>query len=555
VSLRYSKYVILIIVTTLIFSFISLQLIELLISNIKPLSHTVISLYIEHLKTALKILPIFVMILIFLQRVNYNNVLNKIKLVIDKNKIVLLVFLALFFIFTNIISYFAYFHLPQLDATWVFFQTKIFATGNLFAPAPQLPEFFPSNIIVHNNKWFSYTSPGHSLILLPFYFLKVAWVTGPILGTLTIFLIYKIAMRLFDRKVALLSLFLATFSPFMLFLFASYDFHTSSLLFSTLAIYLTIMIDNNRRLIPIFLGISLGLVFLSRPYTGLVISLVIVLYLLLTKKYKIIPLVVIGFLPFLVFHLYYNYRLTDNCLITPYGIVNKTHALGFSKDIGMATYDIKGHNIIKALINLCYNIFTLSFQLYGWLFFSLIFFILSFWLKKKKESYLLYAIFFSLLLFHFFYWFHGVTPWGVKYVTEALPALIILSALTIIYSTKLSRSFKTTFIMVAIIYNLIFFIPKTFLFFAKGKWGENSMIYNTVKNAGIKNAIIFIKESDLPNNFEYRSGFNYNEPFLKSDLIFAVDLGEKNHLLLNQYSNKKRYIFDCETNTLNYISK
>jgi hypothetical protein len=109
--------------------------------------------------------------------------------------------------------------------------------------------------------------------------------------------------------------------------------------------------------------------------------------------------------------------------------------------------------------------------------------------------------------------------------------------------------------MVAIIYNLIFFIPKTFLFFAKGKWGENSMIYNTVKNAGIKNAIIFIKESDLPNNFEYRSGFNYNEPFLKSDLIFAVDLGEKNHLLLNQYSNKKRYIFDCETNTLNYISK
>jgi hypothetical protein len=221
----------------------------------------------------------------------------------------------------------------------------------------------------------------------------------------------------------------------------------------------------------------------------------------------------------------------------------------------MATYDIKGHNIIKALINLCYNIFTLSFQLYGWLFFSLIFFILSFWLKKKKESYLLYAIFFSLLLFHFFYWFHGVTPWGVKYVTEALPALIILSALTIIYSTKLSRSFKTTFIMVAIIYNLIFFIPKTFLFFAKGKWGENSMIYNTVKNAGIKNAIIFIKESDLPNNFEYRSGFNYNEPFLKSDLIFAVDLGEKNHLLLNQYSNKKRYIFDCETNTLNYISK
>ena len=54
----------------------------------------------------------------------------------------------------------------------------------------------------------------------------------------------------------------------------------------------------------------------------------------------------------------------------------------------------------------------------------------------------------------------------------------------------------------------------------------------------ISNAIIFV------NQRYYRSVFPQNHPLLTGDIVFAIDKGNRNQLLMDQYPNRKFYRSD-----------
>ena len=91
--------------------------------------------------------------------------------------------------------------------------------------------------MVNNGKFYSWAPPGWPLLLLPGVLLGVPWLVNPVLGALTLLVVYRLGELVYDRATSLLALFFMLFSPFFLLHSASYFAHPSSLLFIALCVF------------------------------------------------------------------------------------------------------------------------------------------------------------------------------------------------------------------------------------------------------------------------------------------------------------------------------
>ncbi|MEO0050213.1 MAG: glycosyltransferase family 39 protein [candidate division WOR-3 bacterium] len=530
----------------------------------------VIKLYIGHLLRGIIALPFFLVWLKLSKNPRITRVLNCIKAWWLAHPLTPVIAPVFFLLLTLLISLFGFNKIPMGDAVWPFFQAKIFAQGRLFAPAPPDFRFFATPTIVYQGKWFSYTSPGHSLILLPFYLLGTSWLCGPILGTIGIILFYQLVKEYTDRETARIALLLAVTSPWMLFLFASHEFHITSTFFTILALYgLTKMSrlsaaeprTKNQELKTIcgwaFLaGLSLGMVFLARPYTAIGIGIPIILFVIKERcRVRILDLCLIlffvGGLIMVLLHLYYNRSLTGNWLTFPYQLMGKYHGIGFSLDYGAPTFNLPGHSPLKMFLNLAYNIFVLSLQLFGWLFLSLMFFFPGIIRSESKRLWFFWAPALGLIVAYCFYWFHGITPWGPKYWSEALPALILFSAIGI---KSAPNNFSLRALPFLTLFSLLVHLPANFIYFSSGRWGETPKVWQNVRAAKIRNAVVFVKTDERSGHFDYTSAFIFNDPFLKGDIIFARDLGvEENLKFLEKFPGRSAYSYEFNTGRLTQV--
>ncbi|MEO0108154.1 MAG: glycosyltransferase family 39 protein, partial [candidate division WOR-3 bacterium] len=475
--------------------------------------------------------------------------------------------LVFFFVVTVVTALVGYHGIPVRDAVWVMFQTKIFATGNLTAPAPPLPEFFAARWVMHNGRWFSYTSPGHSLTLLPMTALGVPWLTGPLLGTLSIWLTYRIAVRLYGASPGRTLLILSATSPALIALFGSFDFHVSSVFFTVLGLYFATC--SREPVGSLIAGLSLGLVFLARPYTGLAVGLPLLIFVVLSSRQmdsklalgKTILAAMLAFSTPVVLHLLYNKAVTGNHLVFPYNLMGRVHAIGFGQDIGEPGYHgIIGHSLLRATLNTGYALLAASFQYLGWMFFSLIPFVCAVRLPRLRRQWQLWAPGLTLVLAYFFYWCHGVTPWGPKYWSELLPSFLLISSAVFSPTAAaplapkadwLGPTWRLRTAAFLIAYSLTVSLPTTLLYLASGNWGETTKIARRVRAERIHNAIVFVHGDEQSGSLDYTSAFLFNDPFLNGDVVFARDLGEQNARLAALYPGRSYYRYDFNADSLN----
>jgi hypothetical protein len=534
--------------------------------NLSPFfKNPVISLYIRQFLRAVSALPLFFLWLEFSKTTGMIRVLKNIKEWWFNKPLPVFLSLAFFASVTLIVALFAYHKIPKGDAVWPYFQTKIFAQGKLFAPAPFDFRFFFTPTIVHNGKWFSYTSPGHSILLLPFYLLGITYLTGPVLGTIALFLLYLFAEKYTDPRIARLSLLLAATSPFMLLLFGSQEFHISSTFFTLLALFSLLKATKRttdeknsftRKIWALVSGLSLGMVFLTRPWTAIGIGIPLIIIALFKIRNSLLPFLLGGLLMVLL-HLLYNRALTGSFLTFPYQLFGRYHQLGFGAGIGAPTFNLPGHSPLKLVINLLYNLFVLNLHLFGWAFLSLTFLILGLGTRGYYRHLLLWLPAAGLFIAYSLYWFHGITPWGPKYYSEALPFFIITGAIGISQTGKgrtnpwLGNDFTLRAIPFLILYSLLIYIPTTFTYLSSGRWGETPKIAYSVQRAKIHNAVVFIHTDETTGSFDYTSAFIFNDPFLKGDVIFPRDLGTgENQRFLRMFPDRSAYIYDFKTETL-----
>ena len=532
---------------SLIFTFLVFGLRPYLTSHCEFCKHITAGYYFEQLFIILPVLPISFFIYSFLPT---RRILDYKKFIsFFSTRLYIGIITIFYFIVTNIISFFFYNHIPQGDAVVAYIQAKIFANGHLWVTPPRYPEFFLNSMVIHNGKYFSMVQHGHSLLLAGFTALHIPYLLSPILGTATIIIFFFLLRNCFDEDTAKTGILFLVLSPTFLFISSSYLNQNSSIFFIMLSLlFLSLALKHNKNLYSFLSGVFLGLAFFSRTtMIAFLPGFAFVFFLTGSKKKNVLAFFIMGFVPAFAIQFIDNFIYTGNVFRFGYSLHpdSNLHSIGFGLGKGEPTFGINGHTPLKALINFFYDVFAFSLHLYGWPLFSLSFIPVAF-VKWKKNIWDIFsiAVIISAVIFFSFYWFHGVSPMGPKYYFEIIPLLVVLTI------RGLKKFNARSLVTILFIFDILIYIPSGLKIF-RGAWGTNNHCYNEAKKQELHNAIVFIHDLKGTNEYErtinrhnYLSVAFRNAPFIKrGDIIYAKDLEKKNFLLINQFRERKVFIF------------
>ena len=135
------------------------------------------------------------------------------------------------------------------------------------------------------------------------------------------------------------------------------------------------------------------------------------------------------------------------------------------------------------------------------------------------------------------------------FITFRLPFILVLTARAFFHIIQgiavLRRSsemhVKNAFIallFMSVIFTGVFRMPKLYRFYSDSFWYVDNKLMKKVQALGINNALIFQKSYGYKGN-ALGSGFLYNSPGLQDPVVFARDLGERNHELAPVFPWKK----------------
>lgn len=147
-------------------------------------------------------------------------------------KVFVLLLFGFTFLVANLISLFCFEHMPHVeDSIAQVFQARIFASGRLWLPSPRFPDFFDYTHIINNGRWYSQYSFLHSFLLMFGVFIGAPWIINPLLGAITVPLIYVLGRDLYGERTGRFAGVLAALCPFIFNMSAEYMNHASALLF------------------------------------------------------------------------------------------------------------------------------------------------------------------------------------------------------------------------------------------------------------------------------------------------------------------------------------
>jgi hypothetical protein len=124
------------------------------------------------------------------------------------------------------------------------------------------------------------------------------------------------------------------------------------------------------------------------------------------------------------------------------------------------------------------------------------------------------------------------------------------------YLKPLSERVKaalTILLILCILYTA--FISLTFLTkeYSHWYWGVSDLLYKQVKKRGIKDALIFVDCKQPPDPGYLGPGFLHNSPSLDDEVIFAIDLREKNVELMRDFPGRDYYLCWFDDQKGNYV--
>ena len=485
---------------------------------------------------------------------------------------------ALFvFIFTSLFSFFIFEHIPRVnDEIAYLFQAKIFKTGQLYVPSPCAKDFFNFTHIINNGKWYSQYTPGYPFLLLLGLLIQAPWLINPLLAAASIILFYFLGREIYNDQVGLLAAIFGSISIWFLLMSSTMMSHTSCLFFISLfLLFLFRSIKKPSIINGLLAGLGLGMAFLIRPYTALLISTPFLLFYAsrLFKNFKImlrnsITLILILTISAFIMLIYND--ITNNDFFTfGYEVCHgKEHGIGFGK----TGYTDTPHTVFLGFTRIFDYVESLNKYLFGWPLSSLLAIFPLFFFTKinsmyRKKDLILASGFFSLLVGLFFFWGTFILV-GARMSFEAIPILFLLSARGATEIPKLIRSrykkidvvnLKKILTVILIIFTAYAFLirlprwiwPKDtqwyFERFTNKFAGVTPNINHTLKSLHLEKSLIIMKFIYHPIEFfPYSwlgSGFLYNDPQLKGNIIYVRDKGKENINLFQCFPERKFHLY------------
>jgi hypothetical protein len=466
------------------------------------------------------------------------------------------VFLAtcfmIFFSATNIISFAVFEHMPHVqDSISQVFHAKIFAQGHLTAPPPPEPEFFQFLQMIMKERWYSQYPPGHVLLLTPAMLLGLPWVVNPLLGSLSILLLYLLGKELYTEQTGRLAALLGLASPFLLFMSSEFMNHATALCFFLLfLLFVARAIRSGRMRHGLIAGAALGWVILTRPYSGAALALPLLLYglVVLVRRGPSVWDAALGFAISLV--LFLGILFGFNALTNGDPLVFGFQALwGEQVNPGFGALNAgEAHTPMKGITQTISTLNGLNKYLFEWPLPSLLFAAILFASSRRLLwDHLLLASAFSALAAYFFYWFHDWC-FGPRFLYEAAGPLILLTARGILVFPDWSRDMLGTrethegttvrllgFVFVLVVIGFASNFPAHVRNYSNAYWGVDGTTLELVRGRGINRGIVFVPSA------KFGSVFPSNDPFMQRELIFARDLGEANKELLRHFPSLPTY--------------
>jgi hypothetical protein len=190
------------------------------------------------------------------------------------------IFALLLVVFSMGMSYFisdrTFEHLPHLeDEVAYLWEAKLLARGQtvIDSPAPRRAYWQPFVVDFSENRFGKYTL-GWPLILSIGALLGQAWVVNAFLSGLTVALVYRLGLEIFNADAGVFAAALTAFSPMALLLNGTLMGHTAALFTTMLFMYAYWRMEQGRYALrwAIVAGFALGFCVVNRPLAGLALA-------------------------------------------------------------------------------------------------------------------------------------------------------------------------------------------------------------------------------------------------------------------------------------------
>jgi hypothetical protein len=306
------------------------------------------------------------------------------------------------------------------------FHARVFAQGRLAAPAPEPPEFFLLlHTTVRDGAWVSQYPPGHTALLTLGALINAEWVVGPLLGGVSVVLVFLLARGLYGPVTGVLAAFLFAASAWVLVMSGTYMSHVSAVAWSLLA---WAAVFGPRRPGPrhwLLAGVALAAVAATRPLDAVAAALPVLAW-MTTRRRVVVPgaWMLVGGAPVLAFLAWFNMQLFGGPSTFGYtAMYGAEHGLGFHVD----PYG-NGYTPLIAVSNAAVALRRLHVYLYElpvpvltlvavWAFLAR---------RRRSDAYVAVGVLAAPVLY-FFYWHSGFL-YGPRFYYAAVPFLVIALA-------------------------------------------------------------------------------------------------------------------------------
>ncbi|MFQ5703391.1 MAG: hypothetical protein ACE5HT_05140 [Gemmatimonadales bacterium] len=316
---------------------------------------------------------------------------------------------------------------PQLiDEIAQLLQARVFAAGRLAAPAPRPPEFFLiAQTLITEAGWVSQYPPGEVLLLAAGMVVHLEWLINPVLGGISVFLVFLLGRGLYGTRTGLVGAFLFASSSWTIFMSATYMNHVGSVAFALVA---WVLVFASRTLRPkqvVMAGFFLACVAATRPLDAVAATVPIVVWFATSRRIHVALWLGLGALPVAFALGYVNWRVFGSALTIGYTALQGSETgLGFHIDPWGRFY-----SPLIGLGNMASAVRRLHIYFYEWPIPALL--PLALWAilsrQSTRRSLIVATGIVAGPLLYFFYWHSGFYP-GPRFYYIAAPFVALAMA-------------------------------------------------------------------------------------------------------------------------------
>lgn len=471
------------------------------------------------------------------------------------------------------IAWFVFEGVPHIDDSIVYlFQAKYYAQGLLTVPAPvDYPSFAVTHLINDGERMYGKFFPGWPALLALGVIAGVPWLVNPLLGGAALVLAHHLVRRVYDRGTANATTLLLAVSPWLLFNSSEMMSHAASLAWMLLA-FLAIDLQRGRRvgIWSLVAGVSLGAIFLTRPFDAVLIGPVAALWAwgvagrrLSYGSLAAIALVAAGAAAVM---LPYNAALTGSMTSAPHRLWAESFwgpgvdVMGFGANVGIPLWrnvdPLPGHGLADVVLNANKNFFLVNFELFGWACGSLVLATFACLAATRSGRWaqgdtLMCGILLAVIGGHSIYWTSGGPDFGARYWYLIILPLVVLTvrgaqllAAGPGVGVRLPSDLGARVTAVIVVASVTAFLCVT-------PWRCVTKYYryrdvaadprSLAAERQMGRALVFVRS---PSRADYQSAFNFNSPgFSGPGPVYVLDAGPQNRArIAQQYADRPVWI-------------